>query len=65
MGKVVFERKCVLKEIVKMENNKCPFCRYEFNKDYLQKCPVCGEKVEKKRDPDRDPQPSFKENKFA
>lgn len=27
-------------------DNKCDFCRYEFNKNYEYKCPVCGTYVE-------------------
>jgi DNA-directed RNA polymerase subunit RPC12/RpoP len=26
-------------------DNKCDFCRQEFNKDYEYKCPTCGTKV--------------------
>lgn len=28
-------------------DNKCDFCRYEFNKDYEPKCPCCDEAVKR------------------
>lgn len=31
-------------------DSKCNFCRYEFNKSYLQKCPICNEEVENGED---------------
>lgn len=28
-------------------NNKCDFCKQEFNKDYECKCPTCGTEVKR------------------
>lgn len=36
-----------LEEYLKNES-ECDYCRYKFNKQYLNKCPICSTEVKKR-----------------
>jgi predicted Zn-ribbon and HTH transcriptional regulator len=46
MGKGLAVKK-LIESMSKNNQNKCDDCRYEFNKDYESKCPLCDYEVKR------------------